>query len=359
MTTPPSPLPGLLIAAVMVTSGPSLAGDCFLDPPCTGTPEGEPCDEVSPDTTNGGCLVTPSVFGTLEFGEVICGTNWANGGMRDTDWYLLPESPTGPLWVLVELRAEAPSMAFLLTLGDDGALCTGFAPTAGTPAVSGACAETTELGNYVLEHGVNYALIVTTGDGQTGIFDGFPCPDGAATTNAYEAQVCLAPITIPNPYDLNGNCTVDFGDILVALAHWGACPTTEGVTIELRAEADTVAFLARMSAGGVCPVTGLADGVFAYSGDCDSDHILGTGYVLPPGDYAVVVGTGTAAGGGLLDGFPCPDGSTTNNAYEVSLFTTPVPLPCPWDLNDNNDVDFADILLIIANWQSECWIGCP
>ena len=51
------------------------AGPCELNPPCAGTPEGEACivDE-GVDTTNGGCNVSPEVFGAVACGETICGT---------------------------------------------------------------------------------------------------------------------------------------------------------------------------------------------------------------------------------------------------------------------------------------------
>ncbi|MHC5114925.1 MAG: hypothetical protein ACYTGP_10925 [Planctomycetota bacterium] len=192
---------------------------CFLDPPCDGDAEGEPCDEVADDTTNGGCNSTPNVFTSITVdGSNVCGINFGNGGTRDTDWW-----------------------AFSIS-------------------------------------------------------------------------------------------------------------ATQGIELEVRAETNTVSFLATMSAGGACPVAGIPDGVPAFSGDCDANHILGTGYALDPGDYIMFVGTGTETGGGVFDGFPCPDGSTTNNAYEAAIRTAAIILPCPWDLNENNAVDFADILLIIANW---------
>ncbi|MCP3902755.1 MAG: hypothetical protein GY715_03885 [Planctomycetes bacterium] len=37
--------------------------------------------------------------------------------------------------------------------------------------------------------------------------------------------------------------------------------------------------------------------------------------------------------------------------YEVELRSVPIPPPpCPWDLNHNGNVDFSDILQVIANW---------
>ncbi|MHC5112994.1 MAG: hypothetical protein ACYTGP_01040, partial [Planctomycetota bacterium] len=164
---------------------------CFLDPPCSGEPEGEPCDQIGDDTTNGGCNSTPNVFGTITLdGPKVCGTTWADAGMRDTDWY-----------------------AFTIT---------------------------------------------------------FP---------------------------------------------------SQQIAIELRGEPNVVSFLGTMSAGGACPVAGIPEGTPAFSGECDAEHITGEGFTLGPGDYILFVGAGTETGGGVFDGFPCPDGTTTNNAYEVRLLS--------------------------------------
>jgi hypothetical protein len=190
---------------------------CFLDPPCVGDPEGEPCDELG---KGGGCSSTLPLFDPIVVdGNAVCGTNWGNNGSRDTDWWL-----------------------FEVT---------------------------------VVRH----------------------------------------------------------------------------IDVEVRAEADTVSFLAQMSDGGQCPVAGIPDGVPAFSGSCDTVHIVGDEFVLDPGFYIAFVGTGTPSGGGIFDGFPCPDGTFTNNEYELEVRSGfPPPPPCAWDLNMNGQVDFADILQIIGNW---------
>jgi hypothetical protein len=47
--------------------------------------EGEPCGE----DLNGGCNSDPPAFGSISCGETILGNAWADGGSRDTDWYLV------------------------------------------------------------------------------------------------------------------------------------------------------------------------------------------------------------------------------------------------------------------------------
>jgi len=49
----------------------------------TWTTEGEACD----GDNNGGCNSAPPVFEDINCGDTICGTAWADNGVRDTDWY--------------------------------------------------------------------------------------------------------------------------------------------------------------------------------------------------------------------------------------------------------------------------------
>ncbi len=58
---------------------------CELECPAGAVDEQEPCGA----DLNGGCLVTPAAFEPLTDGVTVCGTAWADGGTRDTDWYEL------------------------------------------------------------------------------------------------------------------------------------------------------------------------------------------------------------------------------------------------------------------------------
>lgn len=197
---------------------------CFLDPACVGTPEGEPCDEVNPDVINGGCNSTPNAFSTVVVdGAAVCGTNYGNGGSRDTDWYAFSIAATQG--VELEVRAESNTVSFLATMSAGGACPVAGIPD-GIPAFSGDCDANHILGTgYALDPG-NYIMFVGTGDeAGGGVFDGFPCPDGSTTNNAYQAEIRTAAIILPCPWDLNENNNVDFADILLIISNWGPCPT--------------------------------------------------------------------------------------------------------------------------------------
>ena len=55
------------------------------DCPPEGLDEGEPCGS----DINGGCNSIPPIFTNAACGDTWCGTAWAEGGTRDTDWYLV------------------------------------------------------------------------------------------------------------------------------------------------------------------------------------------------------------------------------------------------------------------------------
>jgi hypothetical protein len=56
---------------------------CVLDCPDGASQEPEPCGS----DTNGGCNMAVPTFTPISCGETVCGTIWADGGTRDTDWY--------------------------------------------------------------------------------------------------------------------------------------------------------------------------------------------------------------------------------------------------------------------------------
>jgi hypothetical protein len=55
----------------------------YVSCPAGGIPENEDCG----DDTNGGCGMPVPHFEPINCGDTVCGTAWADGGTRDTDWY--------------------------------------------------------------------------------------------------------------------------------------------------------------------------------------------------------------------------------------------------------------------------------
>lgn len=192
----------------------ALGGDrCF--PPCVGSPEGEKCGT----DTNGGCnapggssdccvangglgcddpacsavvcLTDPSccsdgwdevcaaeaatlcghlclpgggdAFGSISCGETICATAWADGGVRDTDWFKVTVSE--PTRVTLSCIGEMP-MVFGLVNSTDCATATRIDPLGATQL----CAQT-HL-DICLSAGENWLFAAPNG------FIGYPCDGG-------------------------------------------------------------------------------------------------------------------------------------------------------------------------------------
>ncbi|MCP3904990.1 MAG: hypothetical protein GY715_15305 [Planctomycetes bacterium] len=356
---------------------------CFLDPPCDGSAEGEPCS----DSVNGGCDVFPPSFGDIEIdGDAVCGTNWAHDADRDEDWYLFNVSEARTIHV--HLRAETSSVALIY-----GLFPITHCPTTGQPpgthAYSGNCDADHVVGEYTLEPGAHAVVVLTGNESGEAILDGFPCPDGTETNNAYELRLTSPVCQLDPPCEgvdegepcnefvpdsVNGGCTVEpnlFGAVTVNgpaicgtnWAYSGVRDTdwfrfqlvgTKEISIDLRAEVSTIAIIAALGDGGTCPPV-LSEGTMAFADLCDEAVSVTGSYVLPAGWYVLFVGTALDPDGTpRYDGLPCPPpGWPTHNAYEVRLTA-----PCAEDLGGNGVVDFADILMVIGGW-GPCGVSCP
>jgi hypothetical protein len=73
---------------------------------CTGTPEVEPNEGWNGNPPN-------STYGTIQVGETVCGTVWANAGQRDMDWYRLTLSSQSS--IQVDCAGDAFDAALFLT----------------------------------------------------------------------------------------------------------------------------------------------------------------------------------------------------------------------------------------------------
>ncbi len=63
---------------------------CF-DCPATSIPEAEACGSDA----NGGCNMPVPFFEPINCGDTICGTSWADGNIRDTDWFVFQVATPG------------------------------------------------------------------------------------------------------------------------------------------------------------------------------------------------------------------------------------------------------------------------
>jgi hypothetical protein len=151
--------------------------DCDLTCPGGSTDEGENCGEDA----NGGCNSVPPIFGSIACGETICGTGWADGSTRDTDWFEI--SFAGTTEVTFTGSAEFP-------------LVIGIVSTGGIPD----CGLATQLNPFATANPCQEASFTACLDAGTywffvapGVFAGFPCADN----NTYFATLTCGGECVP------------------------------------------------------------------------------------------------------------------------------------------------------------------
>jgi hypothetical protein len=153
---------------------------CFVEPcdlVCEDT-EGEPCG----DDNNGGCNSSPPAFGSVACGETICGNAWADGGTRDTDWYLI-SVPADDTTVSAILTSEFDGVCFIVDgIADCAPVVVGDTGSSSNCEPGATAQATVAAGDYVI-----FAA--------SGAFEGTPC----GTNNDYTVQVDADPCGGPKP----------------------------------------------------------------------------------------------------------------------------------------------------------------
>ncbi len=182
---------------------------------CNATPEGEPCDDSdAPDTVNGGCNGTPAVFGSLGCDETICGTAWALGDNRDTDWYEV-NMDYGTL-VSQIVTAEAALTIFALT-GISNGICGDVAVSQSStlePCIEGTISQCYEVGDAYFWVGHSD-------------FDTLPC-GSEYPGNDYVMSISCSmapPIPCCDLGDANEDGDIGFADLIILFDNWGSCGT--------------------------------------------------------------------------------------------------------------------------------------
>jgi hypothetical protein len=134
--------------------------------------EDEPCGQ----DTNGGCNSDPPAFANLKCHDTVCGTAWAEGGIRDTDWYHVQvESKQRVKWTVL---AEFPAQAIIVWTDPD---CDDIHIVA---AAQGVLPEVPFFVEACLQPGKPYALFVSPL-----AFDGMPCDGSGEYDINYVATV--------------------------------------------------------------------------------------------------------------------------------------------------------------------------
>jgi len=159
-----------------------LGGD-GCDAPVATTAETETCGE----DLNGGCNFDPSnpPQQSIDANSIVSGTYWADGGTRDTDWYVFTINETSE--VKLDVYSDGPIIGSINSID---------CPSVGLAAAGTACGATTTIA--CLPAGT-YRVIV-----RTAVFNGFPC--GLGSVNDYTFQLTSTPADCPEPCQSTEDC---------------------------------------------------------------------------------------------------------------------------------------------------------
>jgi hypothetical protein len=142
--------------------------------PVNAIQEGEVCGT----DVNGGCNMTTPFYTPIECGDTICGSAWADGGTRDTDWFTF--TLTQPSTVTWTVDAEFP-MVIGFVDASQGCAAPQFFNLSTT---TGLCGNTFSIDN--LAAGTWWTFIAPND------FNGYPC----GTSNAYVASLNCVPLVV-------------------------------------------------------------------------------------------------------------------------------------------------------------------
>lgn len=135
--------------------------------------EGEDCG----DDNNGGCNSEPPAYIDASCGDTFCGNAWADGGTRDTDWYLVNvDDPNGDgvSFINGALFSEFQGVCFIV-----GGIDTCEPFVLGTQGASNNC-QNFIVASAAVDAPGTYAVFVSTSN-----FEGAPC----GSNNSYTLEI--------------------------------------------------------------------------------------------------------------------------------------------------------------------------
>jgi hypothetical protein len=202
------------------------AEPCEFECPAGGEAELEECGA----DTNGGCNAVPVAYEAITSCIAKCGTFWAAGGTRDTDWYEFTLTETSNVtWeafadfgtaVAILDKLCPPTVFTFVTDISPCPVTTTFSLPAGDYSVF--IATSGFDGNPCGGETNAYVATLTIGDDPCGS----NCPadlNGDGEVNAADLAILLGGWSLPGPTDLNNDGTTDASDLAILLGAWGPC----------------------------------------------------------------------------------------------------------------------------------------
>ncbi|MBX3356692.1 MAG: hypothetical protein KF724_13435, partial [Phycisphaeraceae bacterium] len=174
---------------------------CAADPFCCDVAWDGLCSGAANQLCPDICFLGSTNFGSISCNETICGTAWADGNFRDTDWYILELADTTEITVTISNQLP---MVIGIVNSTDCATASFLDPF----AVSNFCG--TASFTVTLPAGTHWVFAAPNA------FSGFPCGSGS---NDYSLTVSCPISCFENPDQTNDGC-VNGADIAVVLGNW-------------------------------------------------------------------------------------------------------------------------------------------
>lgn len=176
---------------------------CNLTAPTGAILEGEACG----DSTNNGCANVAPTYGNISCGQTVFGNAWANGNLRDVDYYRFTLGAGDTVrW---NVNAEFPALIAIASIPLNNCDSLDVVSSAAVPACT-----PTNLTTFLATPGTYYAIVVPS------VFTGFAC----GTNNDYIASFSIGtPNTIATTNTAAG-CVV--GGTATATVSGSAAPYT-------------------------------------------------------------------------------------------------------------------------------------
>jgi PKD repeat protein len=307
------------------------SGCASADCPVGGTPENEVCG----GDANGGCNMAVPAYEPLACGQSICGTSWATGGTRDTDWFEF--TLTQPSTVTWTVDAEFTSLIGFVNASQG---CT-------NPVFFNLSQSLTECGQAVttdnLPAGTWWVFVAPN------VFTGYACGIGK---NRYVATLQCTPLAV----SANDDCAN-----AIALTQNTSCVTTaanvDNATISLNGCAGTanddvwfsfvassnnvqVDVIGSASFDPVIEVFDACGGIslvcsdFTLAGETESAYLsgltIGNTYYVRVYDFGLGIPATTGFDICVYNAAFCPAGATICDEYiaDIALNTITNPTGC-------------------------------
>ena len=317
---------------------------CSFDPYCCSVQWDGFC--VTEATSSCGDLCAPAAaFEAIACGETVCGTFWADGSFRDTDWYEFTLESAAE--VTLSVKSVVPAQLFFLDTA---------CPPAILASVAGASCPT-ELTFCFPAGGTYRAFVAPT------IFSGLPC--GSGDGNNYVATLTCGPacdalendecdgalavvdgandvdtFTATGALELPAEC-LSAGSSTIFNDAWYSYTATATGTVTV-STCDSVNFDSRLAVfSGSCaePVFVACNDDFGTCGGFTSELTFeaecGETYLIVLGSF-----TNGVTGSGTLNITPSGE----------------CPSDCVTDLDNDGDTDAADLAILLGNWGQ---VGLP